>query len=158
MSIFVDTSALIAFLDADQPRHAEVIDTWDRAIADEKALFTSNYVLVESFALVQRRLGLEALRALADVLVPMLRVLWVDEELHAAAVASLFTARRRRSKDACPSFLRLCLRESPSFPRKRESRDFDENSMRLHPREQTQWHSVCRCHVGSRSADLATQE
>ena len=105
MSIFVDTSALIAFLDADQPRHAEVIDTWDRAIADEKALFTSNYVLVESFALVQRRLGLEALRALADVLVPMLRVLWIDEDLHAAAVASLFTAGRRKlSLVDCTSF------------------------------------------------------
>ena len=105
MSIFVDTSALIAFLDANQPRHAEVIDTWDRAIADEKALFTSNYVLVESFALVQRRLGLEALRALADVLVPMLRVLWIDEELHAAAVASLFTAGRRKlSLVDCTSF------------------------------------------------------
>ena len=105
MSIFVDTSALIAFLDADQPRHAEVIDTWDRAIADEKALFTSNYVLVESFALVQRRLGLEALRALADVLVPMLRVVWVDEELHAAAVASLLTAGRRKlSLVDCTSF------------------------------------------------------
>ena len=55
MSIFVDTSALVAFPDADQPRHAEVIDAWDRAIADDRALFTSNYVLVESFALVQRR-------------------------------------------------------------------------------------------------------
>ena len=55
MSIFVDTSALVAFLDADQPWHAEVIDAWDRAIADDRALFISNYVLVESFALVQRR-------------------------------------------------------------------------------------------------------
>ena len=105
MSIFVDTSALVAFLDADQPWHAEVIDTWDRAVADEKALFTSNYVLVESFALVQRRLGLEALRALADVLVPMLRPLWIDEELHAATVASLFAAGRRKlSLVDCTSF------------------------------------------------------
>ena len=105
MSLFVDTSALVAFLDADQLRHAEVIDTWDRAIVDERALFTSNYVLVESFALVQRRLGLEALRALADVLVPMLRPLWIDEALHAAAVASLFAAGRRKlSLVDCTSF------------------------------------------------------
>lgn len=105
MSLFVDTSALLAFLDADQPRHAEVIDTWDRAVAEGRALFTSNYVLVESFALVQRRLGLEALRALADILVPMLRPLWVDEELHAAGVASLFAARRRKlSLVDCTSF------------------------------------------------------
>ena len=105
MSLFVDTSALLAFLDADQPRHAEVIDAWDRAVAERRTLFTSNYVLVESFALVERRLGFEALRALADVLVPILRLLWVDEELHAAGVASLFTARRRQlSLVDCTSF------------------------------------------------------
>ena len=105
MSLFVDTSALLAFLDADQPRHAEVIDAWEGSITDDRTLFTSNYVLVESFALVQRRLGLEALRALADILVPMLRPLWIDEELHSAGVASLFAARRRKlSLVDCTSF------------------------------------------------------
>ena len=105
MSLFVDTSALLAFLDADQPRHAEVIDAWDGAIAEERPLFTSNYVLVESFALVQRRLGLEALRALADILVPILRPLWIDEDLHAAGIASLLAARRRKlSLVDCTSF------------------------------------------------------
>ena len=105
MSLFVDTSALLAFLDADQPRHADVIDVWDRSVTEERRLFTSNYVLVESFALVQRRLGLEALRALADILVPILRPLWIDEELHAAAVAALFAAGRRKlSLVDCTSF------------------------------------------------------
>ena len=105
MSVFVDTSALIAILDADQPQHEEVIDAWERSAVGMRSMFTSNYVLVESFALVQRRLGLEALRALADILLPMLRPLWVDEELHAAAVAALFTAGRRRlSLVDCASF------------------------------------------------------
>ena len=105
MSLFVDTSAFLAFLDADQPRHGEVIDAWDAAVTEGRTLVTSNYVLVESFALVQRRLGLSALRALADTLLPMLRILWIDEELHAAAVASLFTAGRRRlSLVDCTSF------------------------------------------------------
>ena len=105
MSVFVDTSALLAFLDADQPRHAEVIEIWSEAIDQERRLFSSNYVLVEAFALVQRRLGLEAFRALADVLVPMLRPLWIDEELHSAAVAALFAADRRKlSLVDCTSF------------------------------------------------------
>ncbi|MCY4468036.1 MAG: PIN domain-containing protein [Thiotrichales bacterium] len=105
MSLFVDTSALLTFLDADQPRHADVIDAWERAIAGDRHLFTSNYVLVESFALVQRRLGLDALRALADILVPLLRPLWIDEDLHAAAVAALFAASRRKlSLVDCTSF------------------------------------------------------
>ena len=105
MSVFVDTSALLACLDADQPRHADALDAWERTIVEERRLLTSNYVLVESFALVQRRLGLEALRALADVLVPILRPLWIDEELHAAAVAALFAAGRRKlSLVDCTSF------------------------------------------------------
>ena len=105
MSLFVDTSAFLAFLDADQPRHTDVIDAWEQAIVEERRLFTSNYILVESFALVQHRLGLEALRALADVLVPMLCPLWIDDELHAAAVAALFAASRRKlSLVDCTSF------------------------------------------------------
>ena len=105
MSAFVDTSALITILDADQPRHGEVLDVWERSVVESRPLFTSNYVLVESFALIQRRLGLQALGALADVLLPALRPLWIDEELHSAAVAALFTAGRRGlSLVDCTSF------------------------------------------------------
>ena len=105
MSLFVDTSAILAFLDADQPRHADVIDAWSQAVAERRPLATSNYVLVESYALVQRRLGLEPLRALSDILVPMLRPIWVDEGLHAAAVAGLLAANRRGlSLVDCTSF------------------------------------------------------
>ena len=105
MTLFVDTSALLAFLDADQPRHADVAEAWRRALNDHAPLVTSNYVLVETFALVQRRLGLDALRALAGDLVPLLQPLWIDEELHAAALAARFTAGRRKlSLVDCTSF------------------------------------------------------
>lgn len=105
MSLFIDTSALYALLDGDEPRHSAVVAVWRTVTDDERILFTSNYVLVETFALVQRRLGLEAVHGLADVFVPLLQTVWVDEELHAAAVASLFTAARRRlSLVDCASF------------------------------------------------------
>ena len=105
MKLFVDTSALLAYLDADQPRHADVVEAWNTAMAKEQTFVTSNYVLVETCALVQRRLGLQALRALADILLPLFLTLWVDEELHAAAVAALFTAGRRGlSLVDCTSF------------------------------------------------------
>ena len=60
MSLFVDTSALLAIIDADQSRHDEVARVWHELLDVERALFTSNYVLVETFALVQRRLGVAA--------------------------------------------------------------------------------------------------
>ena len=105
MTLFVDTSALLAYLDADQPRHGDIAEAWRRAIDDRDSLVTSNYVLLETFALAQRRLGLDAVRDLAGQLVPLLHALWVDEELHAAATAALFTAGRRRlSLVDCTSF------------------------------------------------------
>ena len=105
MTLFVDTSALLAFLDADQPRHADTVEAWRRAIDDRDRLVTSNYVLVEVVALVQRRLGFDALRALASDLLPLVETLWIDQDLHAAATAALFTAGRRRlSLVDCTSF------------------------------------------------------
>ena len=105
MSLFIDTSALYALLDGDEPRHSDVVAAWRSVTDSERILFTSNYVLVETFALVQRRLGLEAVHGFADAFVPLLQPVWVGEELHAAAVASLFTAARRRlSLVDCASF------------------------------------------------------
>ena len=105
MKLFVDTSALLAFLDADQPRHGDVVAAWHRAATGERTLVSSNYVLVETFTLVQRRLGMDALRAMAEVMLPLLHPLWIDESIHAAAAAALLTAGRRKlSLVDCTSF------------------------------------------------------
>jgi predicted nucleic acid-binding protein len=103
--VFVDTSAIIAFLDADQPAHEAVTREWRAAIDAGRPLYTSNYVLVETYALAQRRLGMEAVRSIANVIAPLLRPLWVDETLHGAAVAALLAANRRGlSLVDCTSF------------------------------------------------------
>ena len=61
--------------------------------------------MVETFALVRRRLGLAAVRTLGDSLLPLLEPPWIDEELHAAATAAVLTAGRRRLSLAdCTSF------------------------------------------------------
>lgn len=65
---------------------------------EQESRITHNYVVVESTALVQRRLGSLLTRALLEDLVPVLDVVWVDEGLHrAAASAFLATLRRKTS-------------------------------------------------------------
>ncbi|MCY4430001.1 MAG: hypothetical protein OXC11_06345 [Rhodospirillales bacterium] len=73
-----------------------MIDALEQAVAEARRLFSSNCVLVVSFALVQCRPGRAALRALADVLVSMLRPLGIDDKLHAAVVAALIAGSRRK--------------------------------------------------------------
>lgn len=60
MNVFVDTSAFLAMLDADDAYHEQAREAWIDLIKQEETLVCSNYVLVESFALVQNRLGMAA--------------------------------------------------------------------------------------------------
>ncbi|HEX9668465.1 MAG TPA: type II toxin-antitoxin system VapC family toxin, partial [Thermoanaerobaculia bacterium] len=89
MSVFVDTSALLAVLDRADQDHSAAAAALRSLLGADEDLVTSNYVLVETFALVQSRLGLAAIRLLQHDLVPVLRVAWIDEEAHRAAVTAL---------------------------------------------------------------------
>lgn len=93
MSILVDTSALYAALDADDPNHARAAQSFRSLTVDE--LVTHNYVVVESVALVQRRLGATAVRDLIDGILRPLRLIWIDQQLHRAAETALLAAASR---------------------------------------------------------------
>jgi predicted nucleic acid-binding protein len=62
VSVFIDTSAFFALLDADDENHGASASAWRAMMASEEHLVTTNYVLVETFALLQSRLGLRAVR------------------------------------------------------------------------------------------------
>jgi len=119
MSVYVDTSAFLAVLDADDANHEPAKQTWTGLLRARETLVTSNYVLVETFALVQHRLGMEAVRTLQEDVVPVLHVEWVGEELHQQAVGALLAANRRNlSLVDCASFAvmrRLGLRRAFAF-------------------------------------------
>ena len=95
MTVFVDTAALYSFLDADDANHVECEREWRRLLERGEPLVTSDYVLVETCALVQQRLGVQAVRDLQDVMLPALQVLWIDEQAQREAVSALLTAGRR---------------------------------------------------------------
>lgn len=84
MTTLVDTSAIFALLDADDSHHGAAAE-WLRSEGQAQRLLTHNYVVVESSALVQRRLGTEASRALFDALLPAMDLVFVDEGTHSSA-------------------------------------------------------------------------
>jgi predicted nucleic acid-binding protein len=94
--VFVDTSAFYAVLDRDDANHHCAAGIWRQLIAEEAKLVTSNYILVETAALIEHRLGLEAVRAFEDRVRPILDVEWLDESVHRRAVDAVLTAARRR--------------------------------------------------------------
>jgi predicted nucleic acid-binding protein len=86
VSLFVDTSALYALLDADDANHAGARRTFE-GLRDTE-LTTHAYVVVESLALVSRRLGRAAALHLIDGLLPVIDVQPVDAALHALALTA----------------------------------------------------------------------
>lgn len=91
--IFLDTSAIYALSDIDDAMHDQALRMFESAESDGEEIVTHNYVLSESAALLQRRLGLQSsLKLLAEA--GDFTVIWVDESLHDNAVEYM---RRKNS-------------------------------------------------------------
>lgn len=84
MSVFVDTSALYALLDEADAHHADASDALRRFVGTE--LMTHALVVVETCALVGRRLPWAASEHLIDGLLPIIDVRSVDDDLHRSAM------------------------------------------------------------------------
>jgi predicted nucleic acid-binding protein len=92
--IFLDTSAIYAWADAADPNHPAAVRRLQQILDAGEELLTHNYVLLESIALLQARLGVTAaIKFASDSKVFVIE--WVDDELHAAGVRELTQSRRR---------------------------------------------------------------
>jgi predicted nucleic acid-binding protein len=95
MAVFVDTSALYALMDADDDFNRVAGAQWASLLNGGETLVSTNYVLVETLALVQRRLGMAAAARLQMDIVPVLDIHWVDESTHRSAIGALLIAGQR---------------------------------------------------------------
>lgn len=95
MKIFADTSGIFALLVGNDSMHRRA----RRAFADysqhRAQLFTSSFVLVETTALLQRRIGLPAVRDLNTRILPLCNIVWTDKEWYVRAVQRLFLEGRK---------------------------------------------------------------
>ena len=105
MSIFIDTAAFLAVLNVDDRFHAPARLAWDELLFSDTILFTSNYILLETTALLQHRFGMEAVRLFQNDILPVVEAVWVVEAIHAQALSALLVANRHHlSLVDCSSF------------------------------------------------------
>lgn len=105
MSVYVDTSAFLAMLDADDKFHDAASSSWKQLLDEDEDLLINSFVLVEVHALVQSRLGLEAVRTFFRDIYPILSIEWMDEENYNNSITALLAANRRNlSLVDCSSF------------------------------------------------------
>jgi predicted nucleic acid-binding protein len=105
MRVFVDTSAFYALLVASEENHKTAARVFESLAADDVTLVTSNYVVLETVALLQSRLGLPSVRAFEQDILPVVELAWVTPDVHlAAAAAHVLADRGRLSLVDCVSF------------------------------------------------------
>jgi predicted nucleic acid-binding protein len=80
--VFADTSALYAVLVANDASHVAAARTFRKLAATESTLVCTSYVLVETYALLGRRIGVAAVREFRNDFAPLLDIVWVDAALH----------------------------------------------------------------------------
>jgi predicted nucleic acid-binding protein len=93
--VFADTSALFALLAHDDFMHVRAKANFAYFGANDVRLLTSSYVLLETIALMQRRIGLEAVADFQAKIRPLLETIWVDEEWHARAMQRLVACGKK---------------------------------------------------------------
>ena len=95
MRTFIDTSAFYALLDRDDQNHQKAKRAWVEMLEEPPLMVTNNYILVETFALLQSRLGLQAARRFQEDVIPIIQVIFVTPDMHRAGTAALLSAGRR---------------------------------------------------------------
>lgn len=95
-TVFVDTSGFYALLDRTDPFHTEARRAFERAESEKWILHTTNYVVHETWALTQHRLGWDAVEDFLEVMLRLCRVEFVTEALYRLGAARCRQARARQ--------------------------------------------------------------
>ena len=94
MSVFVDTSAIIAVFDTRDEMHENASRTWASLLQSHEELVTSNYVIVETISLLHSRFGVTAVARFVRDGATAIKTAWADESIHNAAVSAVLVAGR----------------------------------------------------------------
>jgi uncharacterized protein len=89
VKVFVDTSAFLAILNKDDQFHELAAKKWLEIINSKNILFCSNYILVETIALLQKRFGTDAVCLFTRNIQPLVNVVWVEEQVHNLGISIL---------------------------------------------------------------------
>lgn len=94
--VIVDTSAFYALISEGDLFHDRAKSAYERLVDRERTLLATSYTVVETVALLHRRLGFEAVEKFSEWRASRLDVLWIDDRIHQAAWNQFIAAKGER--------------------------------------------------------------
>lgn len=95
MKVFVDTSGIFALLVKNDSKHSMAKDSFDNYAKNKAQLYSSSFVIVETTALLHKRIGLDSVRDFNTKILPLLEIIWTDKQWYARAIHRLFLLSQR---------------------------------------------------------------
>jgi predicted nucleic acid-binding protein len=107
-NVFIDTSAFYALMDRSDSYHEKAKKLWAFLLDKNSSFKTTNYIIIETLALIQSRLGFEAARLYSGDILGLVDILWVNEPRHNLAFELwLSLGRKKLSLVDCVSFITM---------------------------------------------------
>lgn len=94
-AVYLDTSGILAFLDADDEFHDASVEAWRRVQEGRRPFVMTDYVRLECWSLLQRRLGLGAVEDFFSTILPLCRIYAVEEKDFSMLARQVLLSRRR---------------------------------------------------------------
>jgi predicted nucleic acid-binding protein len=105
MSVFADTSSLYAAIVHSEERHRDCAALIMELLETGRTIRTTSYVVLETAALLQHRIGLRPVRDFDERILPLMTVCWVSGDLHRRGMRRLLREDKRTlSLTDCVSF------------------------------------------------------
>jgi predicted nucleic acid-binding protein len=95
MSVFADTPSLYAAIVRSEERHWECLALFEKLLKAGRVIQTTNYVVLETTALLQHRIGLDPVRDFDQRVLPLINVHWVSSDLHQRGMRRLLRENKR---------------------------------------------------------------
>jgi uncharacterized protein len=103
---FIDSSAFYALMDRSDLHHNQASAIWRYLLERKIPLQTSNYIVIETMALLQNRLGFDAANLWYQDVLGVVEVVWIENAVHNMALELwLSLGRRKLSLVDCVSFM-----------------------------------------------------
>jgi len=94
--IFIDTSAIIAFMNEDDEFYKDSFNIFSNLLEERAKIISSNYILLETMLILKNRIGIEAVKVLKNDILPVIKTCWIDEDIHNFCVNTQIAANRKK--------------------------------------------------------------
>ena len=94
-NVVVDTSAFYALVSETDEFHDSAMSIYEDIVDRDQSLWTTSYALVETIALVHRRLGFDKLSQTLALIESKVEIYWIGDTLHSIALQEFVSAGGR---------------------------------------------------------------